>query len=55
MKEVKLNNPSIAESILDDKEIMKEIEVIFERGNEKLMASLEEIRKEQVRTQRNDS
>jgi hypothetical protein len=51
MKEVKLNNPSIAESILDDKEIMKEIEVIFERGNEKLMASLEEIRKEQ----RNDS
>jgi hypothetical protein len=49
MKEVKLNNPSIAESILDDKEIMKEIEVIFERGNEKLMASLEEIRQEQVR------
>lgn len=51
MKEVKLNNPSIAESILDDKEIMKEIEVIFERGNEKLMASLEEIRQEQVRIQ----
>jgi hypothetical protein len=51
MKEVKLNNPSIAASILDDKEIMKEIEVIFERGNEKLMASLEEIRQEQVRTQ----
>jgi hypothetical protein len=51
MKEVKLNNPSIAESILDDKEIMKEIEVIFERGNEKLMASLEEIRQEQVRRQ----
>jgi hypothetical protein len=51
MKEVKLNNPSIAASILDDKEIMKEIEVIFERGNEKLMASLEEIRQEQVRRQ----
>jgi hypothetical protein len=51
LKEVKVNNPSISKSILDDKEIMKEIEVIFERGNEKLMASLEEIRTEQVRTQ----
>jgi hypothetical protein len=51
MKEVKVNNPSIAASILDDKEIMKEIEVIFERGNEKLMASLEAIRQEQVRRQ----
>jgi len=48
MKEVKLNNPSVADSILDDKEIMKEIEAIFERGNEKLLESLEEIRKEQV-------
>jgi hypothetical protein len=55
MKEVKLNNPSIAESILDDKEIMKEIEVIFERGNEKLMTNLEEIRQEQVCTQTIDS
>jgi hypothetical protein len=51
LKEVKVNNPSISKSILDDKEIMKEIEVIFERGNEKLMASLEEIRTEQVRIQ----
>jgi hypothetical protein len=54
MKEVKVNNPSIAESVLDDKEIMKEIEKIFERGNEKLMASLEEIRQEQVCTETND-
>jgi hypothetical protein len=51
LEEVKVNNPSISKSILDDKEIMKEIEVIFDRGNEKLMASLEEIRTEQVRTQ----
>ena len=28
---------------------MKEIESIFERGNEKLVASLEDIRREQVR------
>lgn len=39
----------MSDSILDDEEIMKEIEEIFEKGNEKLMASLEEIRKEQVR------
>ena len=38
----------MSDSILDDEEIMKEIEEIFEKGNEKLMASLEEIRKEQV-------
>lgn len=49
MKEVKINNPSMAASILDDKEIMKEIEAIFERGNDKLLQNLEEIRKEQVR------
>jgi uncharacterized protein YukE len=47
MKEVKINNPSMAASILDDKEIMKEIEAIFERGNDKLLQNLEEIRKEQ--------
>ena len=39
----------MSDSILDDEEIMKEIEEIFEKGNEKLLASLEEIRKEQVR------
>jgi hypothetical protein len=50
LAEVKGNNPSAAESILDDKEIMKEIEAIFERGNDKLMESLEVIRQEQVCT-----
>ena len=49
LKEVKVKNPSSADSILDDKEIMQEIEAIFERGNEQLMESLEDIRKEQVR------
>jgi len=52
LKEVKVHNPKIlgtdAQSILDNKEIMKEIEGIFEQGNEKLIASLEEIRLEQV-------
>lgn len=38
----------LSDSILDDEEIMKEIEEIFEKGNEKLLASLEEIREEQV-------
>jgi hypothetical protein len=41
---------SLGDNILDDEEIMKEIEEIFEKGNEKLLASLEEIRQEQVRT-----
>jgi hypothetical protein len=48
LKEVKVNNPKLSNNILNDKEIMAEIEDIFERGNEKLMASLEEIRQEQV-------
>ena len=39
----------LSDSILDDEDIMKEIEEIFERGNEQLLASLEEIRQEQVR------
>ena len=47
LRDVKVNNPSFTESILDDKEIMKEIESIFDRGNDKLMESLQEIRKEQ--------
>ena len=38
----------MSDSILDDEEIMKEIEEIFDKGNEKLLASLEDIRKEQV-------
>lgn len=49
LQQVRVNNPRMNDSILDDKEIMKEIEGIFEQGNEKLMASLEEIRQEQVR------
>lgn len=34
---------------LDDEELMDEIKQVFEKGNEELLASLEEIRKEQVR------
>jgi len=49
LEDVRVQNPSISQSVLDDREIMKEIEAIFERGNEKLLDSLEEIRKEQVR------
>jgi hypothetical protein len=49
LKEVKVNKPSSVDSILDDKEIMQEIGAIFERGNDKLMESLEEMRREQVR------
>jgi hypothetical protein len=40
----------IADSVLNDKEIMKEIEQIFERGNDQLMESIEEMRAEQVCT-----
>ena len=36
------------ESLLNDKDIMKEIEVIFDRANDQLMAGLQEIRTEQV-------
>ena len=38
-----------SENVLDNKEIMKEIEQIFEDANTKLMDGLEEIRQEQVR------
>jgi hypothetical protein len=37
------------ESILDNKEIMKEIEKIFEKANDELLEGIEDIRKEQVR------
>lgn len=37
------------ESLLDNKEIMKEIEAIFDRANDQLLEGLEDIRKEQVR------
>lgn len=36
------------ESILDNKEIMKEIEAIFDKANEQLLEGLEEIRAEQI-------
>ena len=48
MQEVSEQNPKAADGALDDKEIMKEIEAIMERGNAELLASLEEIRQEQV-------
>jgi hypothetical protein len=48
LQEVQINNPRVASSILDNEEIMREIETIFDQGNAKLLASLEEIRQEQV-------
>jgi hypothetical protein len=36
------------ESLLDNKDIMKEIEAIFDRASEKLLEGLEDVRKEQV-------
>jgi hypothetical protein len=38
-----------AENALNDKEMMKEIEEVFEKANKELLASIEEIRTEQVR------
>ena len=50
MREVSNKNPDADTSkALDDQEIMDEIKAIMERGNAKLLASLEEIREEQVR------
>jgi predicted ArsR family transcriptional regulator len=37
-----------AENALDDEEMMKEIEEVFEKANQELLASLEDIRTEQV-------
>jgi hypothetical protein len=52
LKEVQLNhnyNPQLHErSILNDKDMMTEIESIFDRGNAQLFESLEDIRREQV-------
>ena len=52
LKEVKLKSSDSlsSESILNDEKIMKEIEAIFDKGSAQLMESLEEIRKEQVRS-----
>jgi hypothetical protein len=38
-----------AENALDDEEMMKEIQEVFEKANKELLASLEDIRTEQVR------
>ena len=48
ISEIDKDYPALKDSILNDKELMKEIEAIFDKGNEKLMLSLEDIRKEQV-------
>lgn len=49
LHDAKAQNPNIsAKSVLDDQDIMKEIEDIFDKANRKLMDSLEEIRSEQV-------
>ena len=55
LKEAKERNSDVEttigdkESFLDNKEIMKEIENIFDKANEELLNSLDEIRAEQVR------
>lgn len=49
LRDVQMNTRSSVDSVLNDKEIMREIEEIFQRGNEKLIESLEEMRREQVR------
>jgi hypothetical protein len=53
LKEAKEQNSDVdidKESLLDNKEIMSEIEKIFDRANEQLLQGLEEIRSEQVRS-----
>lgn len=47
LQEASAKNPTASQA-LNDKEIMKEIEAIMERGNAELLESLEEIRQEQV-------
>jgi hypothetical protein len=48
--EKKADAPIDKSSLLDNKEIMKEIEAVFDKANAKLIKGLEEIREEQVRT-----
>jgi len=48
LEQVTVNGPSTVDSILEDEDMMKEIEDMFEKGNEKLLASLQELRKEQM-------
>lgn len=52
IKDVKLNNPEFSTKVLSDESIMSEIEKIFEEGNKKLEESIEEIKREQVRSSR---
>lgn len=51
LKDAKDQNENVGdkEAFLDNKEIMSEIEKIFDRANDQLMEGLEEIRTEQVR------
>ncbi len=54
MDEVKSKAPNpggsdLTDSILDDEEMMKEINAIFDRANEQLLESIAEIKDEQVR------
>jgi uncharacterized membrane-anchored protein len=52
MREIQAEAPGaadLAHAIRHDKDLMKEIEAIFDNGNNELLASLEDIRKEQVR------
>ena len=48
-KTAPLDLASDPRSILNDKEMMKELNAIFDRANEQLLASISDIRKEQVR------
>lgn len=41
------SDPVVPDNILQDEEMMKEIELIFEKANEKLLASVNDIREEQ--------
>ena len=51
LKEAKSKTPEELASIdpLDDEDMMDEIRNVFDRANDELLASLEDIRKEQVR------
>jgi hypothetical protein len=52
LKEAKSKTPNELADMnpLDDEEMMEEIKQVFEKANDELLASLEDIRKEQVRT-----
>lgn len=51
MREIQPRVPGeLSQTIRQDKDLMKEIEAIFDKGNDQLLANLEEIRREQVCT-----